>query len=288
MKLQLEAPVQEEWVTFFNGKVSRNRPAPWFTASFRDQYGRVVKFKELPLHKVKVDAKNKPISDGKGGFETEVDLTTTTDGKTIAKTWDQNLDFTGGRRSLRLHKVVHEEVIQAIRDMNTCVSSKKTEGLKEVKIGRILEHEPEVKLEKDFTSAMNEIEAMGLVGKLIEKVNEPIFYYLTATLGLVRGSDADKVMNITKVAKATPDKFIAFFDKSAKELTLKKELIEPAIITLALGYGVITSQNGLYMLNDMKLGTDKGRIHIDYNKEMGLIKAALDKVVSMGETKKSK
>lgn len=279
--LHLEETVeQSDYVVFFNGKVNRDRPSPWWMSSCRDQYGQVVRFKEIPVYK---------IAKGKNGEMVGVEDTFTgTDGRTITKTWDQKLDFTSGRRSLKLHKIIHKDVIQTIRDLRKCVSSQKSEGLPERTTGEIIEFEPQVKKKKAFELNMKEVRAMSIVGKLSEIVEEPVFLYVCATIGTLRGSEWDKMLAITEYAKRKPDEFIDLFKEGTEQLEIKNKYIDEAIINIALGYGVIKNSNGVYNLNDMQLGTNAKRIHIDYHDNMGVIKAELDRMGVFGGTDEKK
>lgn len=246
-----------EKVRFYNGRMNGIRSVPSIYSEYVDENGVSQRFRDIPLKK----------ADGKW------DEYTTRDGEVVRRTYGQPLKF-NNRRHVDLHPIVHEEVIKAIRSMPITRSSQAPHGL--IEKGQIIEHEPEIVEQKEYNQAKLKRSAYVLVDTLEKHQEEPVFMYVCALLNIrIKDSDASKVNRLNAIAEDNPQKLLELFD-DAENCKLDARLINPAIIKIAIQQRKIKNEGGVYWFNDVQLGSNADKIHVEYTDLLGEIKAAVD------------
>lgn len=252
-------------VIFFNGRINRV-PQPWFATGVTDQYGTTYRFKEIPL--------NKPTLDTNGDF---VPDTYNSGGKEVTKTWGKHLDLTSARQ-IRLHPIVHANVIEKLRMMRDCVTSKKPPGYPKVKQGILIEHEPDVKEQEELGDILLEAKAdeLFLALKKAQEKGEPVWYYITALLNITRGSEASKIIRLRQFSKESPQKLLKYFAEEGST-ELLQEYVNEAIVKIALDAGKIKLSNAMYYLGNHEIGSNLSDVYGNL-KLMASVKHEVDKM----------
>jgi hypothetical protein len=266
---------------FNNGKVERHNPIPWKQSSYRNAHGIIVDFKKLPLKVV-----------GKGG---QLEDMTRPDrdannGVSIV-TYDEILDFSRSR-TLQLDNVIHAEVIQAIRDWDRCVSASKSEGERTIDSGMLIEHEPDIYVDREYDNTEELLNVNDAISKMRLPSYEGLFYILCAYFDIVPSGTAkypkkemfnnfsssfgkvgvaSKLLNVIE----DPDKDSGVY----LDVVMKPEFYKEAIVKLAFGHGIITEQNGTFMMGSIDLGTDLGKIHITNPEKLARLTSELQSKV---------
>lgn len=264
---------ERKMVRFTNARISYGRPRPWRVSSYRDQYGRIVDFKQIGLYKE--NGEPDMIPDGNGG-QTQ-------------RTWGKILNFSSNQRVLELDPVIHKDVIQAIRDYPKCRSSSKSEGLPWVELGRVFEEEPELAEQQQLEAAMLENEAQKAflqVSHLEENMDPFVFDMICAANGIMNGSQQSKWLRLKTVVENNPQNFIDTLEDG--EIVVRQDLYGPTLIKLANSNNVLAHKNGIYYLEDVNLGSRLGKIHSEYQNHLGAIKDALDEKLEYGARMKEK
>jgi len=251
---------EKKMVIFTNARISYGQVRPWRVVSYRDQYNRVVNFKDIGLYKP----------------NGEPDMIPGVDGNQVQRKWDQILDFTRGKRSLALDPVIHKDVIQAIRDMPLCRSSKKSEGLPWVEHGRVFEEEPELAEQQQLDEVMlqNRAQKAFLEISQNETKFDPFdFDLICAACHIRNGSPNAKYLKLKAFVESNPQKFLDVIDEDS--IKLKQEHYGPNLIKLAQDAKVLVNKNGNYYLEDINLGSRLGKIHTDHQNHLGAIMEAI-------------
>lgn len=268
-----QTQAETKYVTFLSRRINasfKNSMLPWLVSAYTHPVTmEKVYFKEIPLYR----------ADG------ELHIV-----NGVQKLYGKDLDFmTNPTASLRLHEVVHKDVIAAIRDYSECVSTKKSPGVPMVESGRLLEVEEEVWAAKEEAQVQEEFDAADIVSALravLTKKSEtkPEELYLinqaAALLDIgTKQSEINQVIQINEISKVEPSKVLDLFEPYKRSLAapkLKQELKNDALIRLAIEHGAITFSNNLFFVGNIELGDNPGRIPEFYTQHLGLIKKKLD------------
>jgi hypothetical protein len=256
-----------KWVTFVNGRIKLRGVGPMIITGFRDKYNRERRFADVPLY-----TEN-------GELETTIDA----EGKAVTATWGQPLKFVGGKRSLKLHSEVHRDVIQAIRNLDITVSSQKDDWAENgIVRGKIIEVEPEKIEEREFDEvAMNLTVAKKLI-QIGELYGTHTYAYLMTLCGLkFTGNERTDFLAINKYANDNKEHFYSLFEEDDDEVVIKPDLINEAIVALAISKGVIQLKSNGYFFGDISLGASADKIPSEHYDKVGSFKAAIDRKLKL-------
>lgn len=244
-------------IVFNNGSVYEHRRRPWSERNYRNRNGVIINYQDLFLYNENGEPDMVP--DGKGGM--------------IQRTWGEILNF-HHRHSLKLDPVIHKDVIKAIRNRKTTVSSHNPSN---PGIGDLVEYEPEVMRQAEFDETNMVIEAMTLLNAVVKEKDKRNFFYLCGILGIDPVEDRVAVVQLKQVVEQTPDVFLACFDKQDN---ISPDLVDEAIVKLALRLKLIQLKRGVWFFEETQLNSNSAKIHIENQEIIPAIKTALDKVMS--------
>ncbi len=231
-------------VIFVNGRTDgRKGTMPWFDSGFTDKYGVTQLFKQIPLYNpdgTPMQYKDK-------------------DGKMVARTWEQNLDFGPSSRNLTLNSVTHKDVIKAIRGLMKCRSSKKPEGMVNPTNAWIIEHEPQVIAKQRTEAAKYRTSIYRLLGDLLDNTDKNVYKYVLALTGIYGRNSDGYIPALEEYAKAHPEKLTSLF-KNKDKLELKPEKINIAIVNIAIKDQIIVNRGGNFFLDNANLGSTTDQI----------------------------
>lgn len=277
----IERTVEEGKTTFSNGRINRGTASPIKMTSYRNVYGSVVRYKNLPLKELKdgklVD-KMVPDPNSESGYRVEL--------------YGLHLDFTASR-SITLDNFIHAEVIQAIRDAPSTVSSKKSENEPSVSTGSIIEYEPNVAVAKEFED--NDI--LFSVGDVISKMRlrsyKSLFLLLCSYFEIKAADNSvhpfkEKFNTFSKMFQGSTTSAQVLLDVVEKpntssgvytKVVMREEIFNEAIVKMACEKQVIkVKQDGFY-LGSVYLGPDMGLIYKNNMEKMARIRQELQKVI---------
>jgi hypothetical protein len=253
-------------VRFNNGRIENNQPIPHILSSYYDKYGQIVDFRQIPL----CEEKNGEIVDK-----------VRPDGSVM--TYDKSIDFQRNR-TIELHPVIHKKVIQAIRNSNKTVSSKKDEGYPKVKNGWIIEHEPFVNINSEYQENQLENDVHYLLRLIKQPDNKDTYHTLCVFMGLLSGQKKDVYNKLSKLAlkdNNSKKRFLMHFvtddqgQVDFENLELTDSVRNQATIKEAIILKVITYEGGLYYFGKKSLGHNSKLIHVEHHDLMGAIQSSI-------------
>lgn len=270
MTKQKEASAKVDMVQFHNGRIFMDEAVPHQRRGYTDPLtGVSINYPDLPLFKA----------------NGEKDMIETANGNYIQRPWGHIIDY-AKRRILSLHPEIHKAVIEAIRKDPASVTSKKPEGYTSKRTGIIIEYEPGVEENLQYQDSLRTMQASRLHLQLFNQREEYIWQYALVLLG-IDGSEKQRVTKLQEFVMSHPAKFMGIFKEGSAEITLKPELINEAIVRLAVRHNVLSNKNGIWFIGDTELSADAAAIHKEFPDKIGAIKLELDRVLKIGSKKKT-
>ena len=269
---------EKQYTIFNNGKMFGGQRKPHSCSSYKDQYGTLVRFRDIPLN----DINGKPhLRPAKAGEQPTL------------VTWGQDLDFSK-TNTYRLHNKIHEHVITAIQDHPGTVTSKYPKR----KNGLVIQHEPNLEREIRAKKADATLNVFSKAYELLNQEDQSTCDLIFAHLGMAWKNKSDKKeMLVDLIGSPAGQKMFLDSFATGKSLKIKEDLKFPAMVKMAINKGIIVAGSDfIYRMKgtNIQLGSDISKIHQSHNDKMTGIIAALgeagylSKEVTSGAKKSTK